>query len=64
VPHLNTKYDWYQNGTHIFLTFKVIGDKELAKRINVEFNTREVILTWDGEGLVIPLSNDIDAAHC
>ena len=25
------KYDWYQNNTHVFLTFKVMNDKELAK---------------------------------
>jgi suppressor of G2 allele of SKP1 len=30
-PHIVKKYDWYQNATHVFLTFRVVGDTQLAK---------------------------------
>lgn len=30
VPHIVSKYDWYQNATHVFVTFKVVGDPNLA----------------------------------
>ena len=33
--HIVQKYDWYQNKTHVFVTFKVVGDKELAKNAKV-----------------------------
>jgi len=23
APHINEKYDWYQNATHVFVTFKI-----------------------------------------
>jgi hypothetical protein len=64
VAHLNTKYDWYQNATHVFLTFKVVGDKELAKRTKVDFQERSVSLSWEDESLTIPLSNSINHSIC
>jgi len=48
-PHFDTKYDWYQNSTHIFVSFKVIGDKELAKNIKVDFEEQSVSLTAPDE---------------
>ena len=46
-PHINSKYDWYQNASFIFLTFKVVGDKELAKRAKVDFTDNSVSVSWD-----------------
>ena len=64
MAHLNTKYDWYQNSTHVFLTFKVVGDKELAKRTKIDFQEKSVTLHWDEESFTIPLSNSINADIC
>ena len=36
---LNPKYDWYQNNTHVFISFKVENDKELSKNTKVIFES-------------------------
>jgi len=59
-PHISSKYDWYQNAQFIFLTFKVIGDKELAKNTKVEFTESSVSLTWNDENITISLAGKID----
>ena len=56
--HLNTSYDWYQNATTVFVTFKVVGDKELAKRTKVDYQAQQITLSWDDDQqVVLPLSN-------
>lgn len=42
APEIVEKYDWYQNATHVFVTFKVKGDKELAKNTMVAFTSSSV----------------------
>jgi hypothetical protein len=44
-PHIETKYDWYQNKTHVFVSFKVVGDKELSIEIDVKLEKQSVKLT-------------------
>lgn len=63
VAQLNTKYDWYQNNTHVFMTFKVSGDKDLAKRAKITFETQSVAIAWDDQTITVPLSNEIDKDH-
>lgn len=43
------------------MTFKVVGDKELAKNTKVNFESQSITLTWNDETIVVPLSNPIDA---
>lgn len=62
--HLNTSYDWYQNATTVFVTFKVVGDKDLAKRTKVEYHDQQITLAWDDQELVLPLSNKIEPEYC
>ena len=62
-PHLPHNYDWYQQATHVFLTFKVVGDKELAKRTTVDLSEKEVKLTYEDGEIVVPLSHAIDVAQ-
>jgi len=37
APQIDEKYDWYQNATHVFVSFKVKGDKDLAKNTMVAY---------------------------
>ena len=61
-PHIPHNYDWYQNATHVFLTFKVVGDKDLAKRTKVELSEKEVKLSYEDGEIVVPLSMAIDTS--
>ena len=64
APEISSKYDWYQNATHVFVTFKVSGDKELAKRTQVKFERDQVSLTFDGKSIIVPLGNPINTDQC
>jgi len=45
TPQLNPKYDWYQNMTHVFVSFKVLGsDKSLAKNTKVDMQKTQITL--------------------
>ena len=42
---INPKYDWYQNQSHVFISFKVEGgDKTLAKNTKVAFEKQCIIM--------------------
>lgn len=58
------KYDWYQNQTHVFLTFKVIGDKELAKKAEVKFAKDSVTIEAPDQTIVIPLAHEVNPDLC
>ena len=45
----------------MFVTFKIIGDKDLAKRIQISFAENSFTLSWDDENLTIALGNAIDS---
>ena len=61
---LNAKYDWYQNQSHVFITFKVIGDKELAKKTKVTFAKDSVSLEAADQSIVIPLAHEVNPDLC
>jgi hypothetical protein len=42
VAQIDEKYDWYQNASHVFVTFKVKGDKDLAKNTMVAYTKTNV----------------------
>ena len=45
APQLNPKYDWYQNMTHVFVSFKVVGsDRSLAKNTKVDLQKQQITL--------------------
>ncbi|MFN9899228.1 MAG: CS domain-containing protein, partial [bacterium] len=56
---MNPKYDWYQNNTHVFISFKVENDKELSKNTNISFENQKVTLTANSQTIEVPLSNEI-----
>lgn len=62
APQLNPKYDWYQNITHVFVSFKVVGsDKSLAKNTKVDLQKQQITLECGEQTIVVPLSQEIDA---
>ena len=61
---IHPKYDWYQNQTHVFITFKVIGDKELAKKTKVTFAKDSVTLDAPDQSIVVPLAHEVNPDAC
>ena len=60
VAQIDEKYDWYQNATHVFVTFKVKGDKELAKNTKVDYQTSSIsLLASNGQNIKIQLAGEI-----
>ena len=60
VPHIVSKYDWFQNATHVFVTFKVVGDPNLAQNTTVTISEQQVSLKFNDQTIVVPLSQPID----
>ena len=57
---IDTKYDWYQNMTHAFVTFKTTTKVEA--QVNIESHSFEIIL--NGEQIVkVDLSNEVDVSQ-
>lgn len=61
---INPKYDWYQNQSHVFITFKVVGDKELAKKTKVSYAKDSVTLEAPDQSIVVPLAHEINVEGC
>jgi hypothetical protein len=61
---INAKYDWYQNQSHVFITFKVIGDKALAKNTKVTFAKDSVTLESPDQSIVVPLAHEVNPDLC
>ena len=58
------KYDWYQNQTHVFLSFKVVGDPNLAKSAKINFEKTSVSIEAGEQKINVPLSNEINPDLC
>lgn len=58
------KYDWYQNQTHVFMSFKVINDPDLAKSAKVNFDKTSVSIEAGDQMINIQLSNEITPEYC
>lgn len=42
---VNPKFDWYQNMTHVFISFKIEGgDKDLSKNTKVTFEKQSILM--------------------
>lgn len=57
---IDPKYDWYQNATHIFISFKV-SSPEVSQEANVKFENNLVTIE-DKDGKVkieLNLANEI-----
>ena len=48
----------------MFLTFKVSGDKDLAKRTEVNYENQQITLNFDGKTITVPLNNPINPDLC
>jgi len=49
-PKINPKFDWYQNASFVFVSFKVEGgDKTLAKNAKVSFEKQCTIIQTDDQ---------------
>lgn len=61
---INPKYDWYQNQSHVFISFKVEGgDKMLAKNTKVAFEKQCIIMESADQTINVQLSNEIDVEN-
>ena len=58
------KYDWYQNQTHVFLSFKVVGDTNLAKSAKISFTNTSVTIEAGEQKITVPLSNEVSPDLC
>jgi hypothetical protein len=62
VPLIDPKYDWYQNATHVFISYKV-ANSTVSEQTEITFDSQVVTLTYpSGElSLTLHLSNPIVA---
>lgn len=57
AAHLNPKYDWYQNASHVFITFKVVGnDSDYTKEVKIDIQETYVKLSKGETNIQIALS--------
>ena len=60
AAHIVQKYDWYQNKSHVFVTFKVVGDKDLAKQAKIDIQKQSISVETDNQNFSIPLAMEVD----
>ena len=60
VPLIDKKYDWYQNASHIFISFKV-STPDVSQKANVTIKETEITIECEGlaEPIKIELTNPI-----
>lgn len=58
IPAIDPKYDWYQNSTHVFLSFKV-ASPEVAKQTQIQFEHHHVHLQYNDTVIYLELSSEI-----
>jgi hypothetical protein len=59
----DSKYDWYQNMTHTFVSFK-IKKGDIRNLVEVEYGTDHVVITYCGRELAhLYLSNFISQSE-
>ena len=59
---IDRKYDWYQNASHVFLSFKVTSP-EVAQQAQISFDTNQVHLSYNDIIISLELSNEIVPAE-
>jgi hypothetical protein len=57
VPLIDSKYDWYQNATHVFISYKV-ANANVSEKAEVSFGENSVSLKYstDDNNLEINLN--------
>ena len=59
APLIDKKFDWYQNATHIFISYKVSGP-EISKEATVRFDPTSITIEYsDLEPIHLELTNEI-----
>ena len=59
---IDRKYDWYQNASHVFLSFKV-SSPEVAQQAQISFESNLVHLSYNDIVISLELSNEIVSAE-
>ena len=62
APQIDTKYDWYQNATHIFISYKV-ASPEVSTNANVTFESNTVKIAYLDLAITLELTNEIVASE-
>ncbi len=55
---IDTKYDWYQNGTHVFISYKV-SKADVQEKAEITFDAEHVMIKYEDISLTLELSNQI-----
>lgn len=55
---IDRKYDWYQNATHIFISYKV-NHPDVAKDAQITFNEESVHIQYQDIDITLDLTNKI-----
>eukprot|EP00347_Sterkiella_histriomuscorum_P010406 403376426 len=59
VPLIDPKYDWYQNATHVFISYKV-ANPQVSEQTQITFDANSVTLIYaDQVAINLQLSNPI-----
>lgn len=57
-PAIDKKYDWYQNPTYVFISYKV-SNPQASQEAEITFDEQSVTLTYKDQTIKIDLTNQI-----
>jgi hypothetical protein len=55
---IDKKYDWYQNPTHVFISYKV-SSPDVSQEADVSFDNQSITLTYKDQTIKVELTNQI-----
>jgi hypothetical protein len=55
---IDKKYDWYQNPTHVFISYKV-SSSDVSQEADVSFDNQSITLTYKDQTIKVELTNQI-----
>jgi len=58
APSIDKKYDWYQNPSYVFISYKV-SSPEVSQDAQVTFEDNAVNITYKDQSLRLELTNQI-----
>ena len=67
-PAIEKKYDWYQNNTHLFISYKV-SSPDVQSKVEVSFTSHSVDLVYEGATeaqsvhFTLELANEIEPSQ-
>lgn len=59
-PPIDAKYDWYQNATHAFVSFKV-HTPEVSQEAKISFESNKIVIEYKDQKIELDLANEIVA---